>query len=161
MMSDIYVPIEFSEVTSVIPAGEDVVYSTLCHIKERGGLGPTHYKKTYNSHVVFTTNGIAFEIKRKVSKTRCYYTPYIDKMFLVRIKPNNKFNTGIGVLYSFQLKHSKDFESKEQFNQRSQLFFKTIAPVYFKAIEKNIEESPPGRTTEKKKKYLQKYKSKL
>lgn len=160
-MSNIFVPINYSEVASVIPAGEDVLYSTLCHVKERGGVGPTSYKKTYSSHVVLTTNGIAFEAKRKVSKSRCFYLPYIDKLFQVRIKPSNKFNAGIGVLYSFQLKHSKDFESKQQFNERSQLFFKTMAPTYFKAIEKNIEESPPGRTTEKKKKYLQKFKSKL
>ncbi|MBA7657324.1 hypothetical protein ES703_65261 [subsurface metagenome] len=159
-MSNIYIPIDYSDVASIIPEGEDILYSTLCHVKERGGVGPTRYKKTYNSHVVLTTNGIAFEVKRKLGKTRYNYIPYITKLFQVRIKPNNKFNAGVGVLYSFQLRHAIDFESKTQFNERSQIFYQTMIPIYFKAIEKNIEESPPGRHTEKKKRYLQKFKSK-
>ena len=159
-MSNIYVPIDYSDVASIIPEGEDILYSTLCHVKERGGVGPTRYKKTYNSHVVLTNNGIAYEIKRKLSKTRYNYIPYIAKLFQVRFKPNNKFNAGIGVLYSFQLHHAKDFESTIQFKERSQIFYKTMIPVYIKAIEKNIEESPPGWGMKKKKKYLQKFKSK-
>jgi len=161
-MSNIYIPIDFSEVASVIPAGEDILYSTLCHVKERGGSAPNYYKKTYNSHAVLTTNGIAFEVKRKLSKTRCLYFPYIEENFSsVSFSPKNKFFAGIGVSYSFQLKHSKDFESKEQFNERKQIFFKTMAPVYINAIEKNIDESPPGKITDRKKKGLLKFKSKL
>lgn len=162
-MSNIYVPIDYSEVANEIPEGEDILYSTLCHTTERGGSGPTRYKKNYTSHVVLTTNGIAFEVKRKLSKSRNNYISYIEDGFQARIKPNNKFWAAgpTGILYSFQLKHSKDFESKQQFRERSQVFFKTMSTVYIEAIEKNIEESPPGRMTERKKKYLQKFKSKL
>ncbi len=157
-MSNIYVPIDYSEVSGVIPGGEDILYSTLCHIKERGGFaGSTAYKKTYNSHMVLTNNGIAFEIKRRLGKTRYEYIPYVDVWF----KPNNRFKAGIGVLYNFQLRHAKDFESKIQYKERSQNFYKTIIPVYIKAVEKDIEESPPGRVTERKKRSLQKIKNKL
>ncbi len=159
-MSNIYVPIDFSEVGSVVPEGEDIVYSTICHVKQRGGTGPTSFKKSYNSHVVLTTNGIAFEVKRKVSKTQCLYIPYVDAGPNLIISPKNNFYTRVGT-YRFQLKHSKDFESSEQFNERKQVFSKTMAPFYIKALEKNIQESPPGWFTKRKKKHLQKFKSKM
>jgi hypothetical protein len=159
-MSNIHVPIDTSEVASVIPAGEDIVYSTICYVKERGGVGPTAYKKKYSSHVVLTANGIAFEIKRKLSK-KYLYSPYIDRRFRVVLKGVNGFHLGGGTSYSFRLKYRKEFEDKQEFNERNHNFFKTMAPIYINAVEKNIEESPPGRATEKKKKHIQKLKKKL
>jgi hypothetical protein len=150
-----YVPIDYSDVPSVVPEGEDIIYSTLCHVKERGGIN-------YNSHVVFTRNGIAFERKRKFSKNEFIYEPYINAgMYQARFLSNNKFKVGYVNLYNFQLKHAKEFESKTQFKERSQNFCKTITPVYITTLEEHIEKSPPGRVTEKNKKYLQKIKNRI
>ncbi|MFX1234140.1 MAG: zinc ribbon domain-containing protein [Promethearchaeota archaeon] len=56
-----YVPIDFSEVREVIPIGEDIIYSALFSGLIQGPAGPVTQTQTFQSHILFTKNGIAFQ----------------------------------------------------------------------------------------------------
>jgi hypothetical protein len=59
--SQIYVPIDLSKLSELIPPGDDILYSTICKLIfiYRGG----NKQKKWNSHVLVTKSGIATHVK--------------------------------------------------------------------------------------------------
>ena len=68
-MSDIYVPLDYSKVKTVIPPGEDIVYSTLCYVT----AGTPAYRRKWTSHVLITTDGVAYTTPTALKYVTWYY----------------------------------------------------------------------------------------
>ncbi|MBA7625045.1 hypothetical protein ES703_32466 [subsurface metagenome] len=113
-MNDIYLPIDYSNLSAVIPPGEDIIYSTLCKIST---LRP-YYGHTWNSHVLFTTKGFAYFDLKKEKKS-----VYLDYFNIKRI---NKKGFPTGLFTSFIIIRDPNFESREAFNKRIKEFSRTM-----------------------------------
>lgn len=59
-MSNIFIPIDSSDLSKVIPEGEDIIYSSLC--KGEGTAIADNKKYFWNSHLLMTNRGIYFTI---------------------------------------------------------------------------------------------------
>lgn len=118
-MSNIYVPIDFSDAKNRIPTGEDILYSTLCQVAS----GSAAYTTKWLSHVLMTEKGLV-------------YTAPISNKFdpLVLYVPWNKIY-GIGKarfqrgqIY-FKLVFDNKYETEESFKQRCKEFKSIIKPI--------------------------------
>ena len=132
---DIYVPIDYSNVKSVIPPGEDIVYSTLCNVT----AGTPVYRRKWTSHVLITTDGIAY-----TTPSRPKYVTWSFAYGIMR----KQFQ--IGGTY-FKLTWDPNYESKESFKLRKKEFSVKIRP-YKKAYKANRKVRRQKRKEEKKKK---------
>jgi len=141
-MSDIYIPIDYTNLKEVIPLGQEIVYSTFAEIDLRGGntytgRGISQIRSKWQTHVLFTKEGLAIFLDRKFINKKEFipvYYPYYNTGFLLKklvISADFKepFRGGItigGVTMTLSLiKHSK-FETKSSFKARSKEFKKTI-----------------------------------
>ncbi len=151
-MSDIYIPIDYSEVKNIIPPGEDIVYSTLCKVRNTIShtMGGSTTRK-WISHVLITTKGIAYTIPQKKAPIELRYLFWydIDKVFSRGFMLRPKFK----IVTEFILAQDPNFESKESFKERHKLFKEKLLSVIVTALtdkQKEIEVNPDGFTKEVK-----------
>lgn len=72
---EIYVPIESSQLTNLLPKGDEIVYSTLCRVYATFTLGIKSGKYVSNihewtSHVLLTKYGFAYSVP--LALQHCY-----------------------------------------------------------------------------------------
>ena len=128
-MPDIYVPINYSDMISMIPPGEDIIYSTLCKsaISKHYGNKITTWKWT--CHALMTSEGVAY-----TSRGIKIYKPWAN---IKSILSAGRFGIGfITKVSDFALVREKNFESKEDFKKRSREFVGKFRPLL---IEKKEE----------------------
>lgn len=136
-MSDIYVPINYSDMISMIPPGEDIIYSTLCKsaISKHYGKKIVTYK--WICHVLMTSEGVAYtkkDVKMITVTDVKTYTPWAK---IKSILSAGRFGIGfITKVSDFALVREKNFESKEDFKKRSREFVGKFRPLL---IEKKEE----------------------
>lgn len=65
-MSGIYVPIDYSNVKSAIPSGENIIYSTLCSGKSTCTTIRKIVNRDWISHILITNQGLAFNIPKDI-----------------------------------------------------------------------------------------------
>lgn len=154
-MGNIYVPIDFSNLTKFIPEGENIIYSTLCKADGFDSYTSASGKyKTYKftTHVLMTDNGLAFNISPKIiySKDELKSQEVPDGIYLGwqhvhgfgfkaktfgRVDIEKKGGKKAGcVSISFTLVKEPNFETKETFKQRAKEFKSIIAPKW-KAVK--------------------------
>ncbi len=130
-MSDIYVPIDYSDVKSAIPPGEDIIYSTLCKVEASSGTFVTGGSiSRWLSHVLMTPTGVAYTIPTKKNKPplHIYGTWAEDIRFIFEPRKKTcRFNTRILTL--FNLIRDENFESEEVFYKRIREFPAKIRPI--------------------------------
>jgi len=59
-IGNFFIPIDYTDLKSLIPAGEDIIYSTLCSAAWQQFVGDTRYEQNWVSHVLITPNGVAY-----------------------------------------------------------------------------------------------------
>jgi len=149
-MTDIYVPIDYSNLKAVIPPGEDIIYSTLCKAKKSstGMAGVTTTK--WISHVLMTPKGIAFmEPRRKKSMKLKYFDWY-------KIRRISKTIIPITLKIFLKLEREPNFESKGDYNKRVNEFrekFKVIIEKRKKEWELKIPDKRKRNAVAKDRKF--------
>jgi hypothetical protein len=139
-MSDIFVPIDHTDLKEVIPPGENITYSTLCNVVEKGGVGPTSYKKKYKSHVLVTNKGIAFTIPKWRKEPKSFYMP-LDK---VRITKKGKLSLSVRREFTSGLAYfvpviAKEYESAQSFKEREPKFGAAIIPLIVESYKETMK----------------------
>ena len=130
-MSDFYVPINYSDVSSVIPQGEDIIYSTLCNAKVDRGFGYAYVDvTTWVTHVLITTKGLAFTIPQRNKSNKLLYIPWYD----VHHTWNDAILLG-GFKQRLAVTRDPNFESKEKFKERRLKAGKIFLPILIKEKE--------------------------
>lgn len=120
-MSDIHLPIDYSNLKAVIPPGEDIIYSTLCIVID--SLTVPLITKNWLSHVLLTTKGLAYTKPKRKKSLQAFYVDW-----------NNVKNVYMGgirlkILIDLRLARDPIFESNEAFIMRKNRFRTTIKPV--------------------------------
>ena len=145
-MTDIYVPIDYSNLRAVIPPGEDIIYSTLClaKIKSSRGIGYVEYTTTkWKTHVLMTPKGFAYIDGRN---SFAYYDDWYNVWAIT--KRRIMYQKG-GGLY-FIVKPDVSYETYAAFRERLKNFVPTIRPI-LKARKKEWELEFPNKRERKKK----------
>ena len=142
-MVEIYVPIDISDVKNIIPIGEDIIYSTFTKgtAQEEVVKGTKHW--SWNSHLLFTNNGIALKIPLKVAykkkRLKQLQNPSDNQFVLwgntetlksgskVSIKVHPNINRRLTM--TFLIKRVKEFETKETFKTRKKSFLSKFRPI--------------------------------
>ena len=137
-MSEIYVPIDSSDVKEVIPPGEDIIFSSLA--KAHGYSGNSSV--SWNTHVLFTSNGIAFkrpeDFGRKKSPMINIYAQWEAAHSFMSVGKMGAGFTIRGCTLGFVL--NKDVETKEKFQERTKEFIAKYRPYLIEKKEKYVEE---------------------
>lgn len=135
-MSNLYVPIDYSQLSEVIPEGEDILYSTLSSAQLINAMGG---KTNWDTHILITKSGFAafsrvekyltkkgkarYNLIKKKKKIATFYpwkgsglkkiTFKKKKIIVVLSKVN---------FIHYEAKIDKNFESSNSFKQRSKEF---------------------------------------
>lgn len=139
-MSQIHVPIDISNLSGVIPPGDDILYSTLCTVEYIKILPGD--RAQWESHLLITRSGFAAftlieketkdkgEIKYTISKKGPFIPEFVKwedlrgaalkkvpftKDIFSHVLTNKQFVT-------YKVKFDEKFESKQHFKQRSNEF---------------------------------------
>ncbi len=147
-MTDIYVPIDYTNLNSVIPPGEDIIYSTLCKVTQTLVAGELKWE----SHVLMTTKGFAYSKTRGRKSLKGIYVDWYKKRVT-----RTKITTP---LMQFKIKRDPNYESSGAFYTRSQNFKATIKPIV-EAREKEWEAKIPNKRDRKKLAKGRKFKKEL
>lgn len=120
-----YVPIDFSDVKEVIPIGEDIIYSSLFSVYTHGMSGPFHERsQTFQSHVLFTKKGIAYQ-EPKAGLMKSSYIPWYKvtqlSVAIFGLRGGTK-------MYVFTMKQHPDYESDKDFEMRTWKFLFEFVP---------------------------------
>ena len=125
-----FVPIDFSNVIEAIPEGEDIIYSSFCSV-QKSGLDPhTHtlQSETFQSHVLFTINGIAYQ-EPAAGSIKSNYLPWSEVsqigigMFMFKKGKGRKIKS-----YNYTMTPVTKYESLQDFEMRSRKFFFDFIP---------------------------------
>jgi len=158
-MSEIYVPIDFSNVYSVIPAGEDILYSTLCRGTSLSSTVTKLVRRYWVAHVLITNKRLAFNIPRDIrfnpmniksknlnnvdlSGEDEYYVPlrkvvFIGKRLGVNLDEDNNIDSSEALkrgeptapVYYLKLARNPNFETNRKFKERSSQFKQKFLPL--------------------------------
>jgi len=152
-MSDIYVPIDYSDIKNKIPPGEDIIYSTLCKGQTSQNLGTKTKRWTWISHVLMTPNGLVYtfpDVRKKKAPPLQIYDTWENIKSIVSV---GKFGTGFVLSRGtdFKLVRGEDFETKEKFKERSKEFIAQFRPLLIKKKEEWLELNRNNPEIKKKK----------
>ena len=135
-MSEIIVPVDYSNVSNVIPPGEDIIYSSIAK------ASTTYIKTTifWETHILFTSNGIAFSRPENWNKPKksdvlnVYYSWHkVSGMSMVRMLGG----AGFGVdKINMNIIGPKDDLPKDQRKERAEAFIAKYRPLL---IEKKVK----------------------
>ena len=140
-MSDIYVPIDFSDIKNKIPPGEDIIYSTLCKGYTSMYIGTKIKKWNWISHVLMTPNGVAYTFPNTTNRKAPPLQIYSTWDEILAIVSMGKFVAGFSLSFttSFKLVREENFETKEKFNERSKEFIAKFRPLLIKKKDQWLE----------------------
>ncbi|MFX1377013.1 MAG: hypothetical protein ACFFA0_14505 [Promethearchaeota archaeon] len=149
-MTDIYVPIDYSNLRAIIPPGEDIIYSTLCTAKIRTSsgimIGYVRFTiKKWNTHVLMTPNGFAY-IDGRYNPPQAFYDDWYNVWTIT--KRRIMYESGGGL--HFIVKPDNKYESSAEFRIRLKNFVPTIRPI-LEARKKEWELLFPNKRERKKK----------
>ena len=145
-MSDIYVPLNVSNVQSKIPEGEDIIYSTWMKAVLLTFSGNVVKTTTFNTHVLMTNNGFAWALPRGPAGPELKYNTWLDVhsfkggriYFEILPKPKHSLAK---IRDYFMLARGEKSETEAQFNQRKPQFPLKILPVAIDYKQKWIEQN--------------------
>lgn len=129
-MTDIYVPLDYSPLKSVIPPGEDIIDSSLAQAVAKSG----NYTAKWLSHVLLTPKSFAYTRpkRRKAPELECVplYTVWLFVPEWILYKK----------LVRFQFRRDPNFETKETFLIRTIEFAHKFIPYLLEAKRERLKE---------------------
>lgn len=129
-MTDIHVPIDYSELKTVIPEGEDILYSTSC----QANLSGAAYRQSWPSHILLTQNYMAYTqpVKRKPTALALVplYKVWMFKPSMIILKK----------LFWFKITRDSNYETKDGFRERAKIFGYKFLPILLDAKERRLKE---------------------
>lgn len=139
-MSDIYVPIDFSDIKSVIPSGEDIIYSTMCRcLSVIKSIRKTKTIK-WNTHVLLTPNGLAYikpDFHKKKAPPSKGYTLWEEVFGMILIGGKGISTEGVDL----NLIRNENFETKEKFETRVREFLIKFPPLIIEKKEQWLKQN--------------------
>ena len=134
--AELFVPINKSNMSKLIPPGEDIIYSSMA--KQR--WNPAHAHMTKESHFLATKKGFVmdfiydYKIKmgnRLIMYTEERYIPWYKINYMTRragkvVPPFLHIRKGLNMVNFYR---EKGYESKERYAERSKRVLRTFIPL--------------------------------
>ncbi|MBY9005504.1 MAG: hypothetical protein KGD63_01975 [Candidatus Lokiarchaeota archaeon] len=143
-ITDIYAPIESTNLKNIIPEGEDIVYSSFFN----GTMLHSNRHYSWASHILITLNGVAFNVpniyKRK-NPMENVYLPWCDVNIGEKLLALNYYAPT-----EFKLMKLSDSESKEERKNRKLAFFQKFKTIQMDKSKEHLEELRNNPDTKKK-----------
>lgn len=120
-MSNLYVPIEYSNVSEAVPEGDDILYSTFCKVNKVGPMGTARVK----SHAVVTQSGIGLcAMKKRKKQTALTFLEWDGLTGVKDSYGKTLFKWGRSSYKRIRIAVLRDseYESKESFKDRQKKF---------------------------------------
>ena len=118
-----YVPINYSDVSAIIPEGEDIIYSAVFNVSFVDSKKNTPYPEEFTTHVLFTEKGLAYQlggIKANQYLPLYKLNHFYPGTFLIRRKLTN---------FTFMVHRNAPQESPEEFKMRPWKFYFEFIPI--------------------------------
>lgn len=97
---EIYIPIDSSNLKSIIPTDDEIIYSALCRADYRYVKGGTEFSVSWQTHILLTTGGLAYTEMNYDKSKEDRYIPW-HKLYVN--------NTGLNVnRASWMIRNSRD-----------------------------------------------------
>ncbi len=126
----IYVPIDFSYLKDKVSPFDEILYSTICHMKRHYSIGNKHYWEKWDGHVLITKSFIY------LTRTDGTFWVYNVDAFS-KIHPQSaKLSTSTWKIKLIPIRH-ENYESEEVFNSRSNHFGPFLAHLSKKVLDYN------------------------
>ena len=134
-MTQIYVPIDYTGLAEILPAGDDILYSTIAKGKIIGIS--TKQKRTHKSHILITQNGLAATNSLRKSNLQFEYYPWTNGKFWKKRRSFKKkwvscFYRTAGQI-AYKALFDPQFEDKASFIARKKVFGVFCKDLYLKA----------------------------
>ncbi len=153
-MSNIYVPLDYTNLKDFIPPEEEILYSTMCKVVEKHEKGPgtpRTKKIKYTSHALITNkkiyylrnkSSLAGKIVRKIIADGEGKSPDLQYLPLTSmvIKSGNRLHYLYTLLIDITLVIQMEYESQEAFNERKETFDAFMLPLLIQAGKDYIKE---------------------
>lgn len=156
-MADIIIPVEATNLKSILPAGDEIIYSTLANVSihERKLI---HYWK---SHLLATPNGFAITIPGANNKLNGKYFPWynVEKIDRTKFKLHRKKKIMIRWLfyveeYRWSIWYDVNSESEDQFLPRAEGFGALVIPIIIQRKQEWLDANNASSTPDKKKRKI-------
>ena len=133
-MSNIYVPIDSTNVKNAIPPEQEIIYSTFARLthssgNEYTGRGIKTTKTTWLSHLLITPKALALFVPQTNKNIACYVPLYFTGFFL------KSFYTAVpdtDMSLKVSLVRIRDLEKPKAFKKRSKEFKSFLKPLKLK-----------------------------
>lgn len=135
-MSNIFVPLDYSELKSVLPPSEDIIYSTLAKYIFNLNTGSLKMKEIFTSHVLLTPRHLAYTKPVKNKEPELKLIPLHD-VLVFRAKPAGQIVLGIQFL---ELIRDPNFETEDNFQTRLKRFGPEFIPYLLEAKKERLQE---------------------
>lgn len=126
-----YVPPDYSDVNTIIPEGDDIIYSALFNVSFVDPKKNHPFPEEFTTHVLFTKKGLAYQLGgNKVNKYLPLYklNHFYPGTFLIRRGLTN---------YTFMVYRNAPQESPEEFKMRPWKFYFEFIPIIIEEKKKN------------------------
>lgn len=130
-MSEIHIPLYYSNLQNFIPEGEDVIYSAFYKvIFKEGDIDLFKINKMWDTHVLFTKKGFYYgEYQRKMRPK----VKFVSWSMVKKIKKKTIKLSRSG--YKLKIKRETNFESRRAYKTRKQEFLAKIQPIMKEGIK--------------------------
>lgn len=151
-MAEIIIPIETTSLKSIIPAGDEITYSTLANVRKVQGNKLFDWK----SHLLVTQNGFAMTIPGADKKLNGRYFSWVNVYRIYRRKARIPGKRNIITNWHFlaegyiwSIWYDNKSETEDQFGERSMTFGAKVIPII---IQRKQEWLAANNTSADKKK---------
>lgn len=158
-MADIFIPIESTNLKSILPANDEIIYSTLANCSIQKGKLIRYWK----SHLLITPNGYAMTIPDANNTLNGKYFPWyiVDNITRAKFKLyKNKqkiymtrwlfFAEG----WRWSIWHDVNSETDDQFLPRAEGFGAKVIPIIIQRKQEWIAANNASSTPDKKKRKI-------
>ncbi|HME55126.1 MAG TPA: hypothetical protein VKM55_23165 [Candidatus Lokiarchaeia archaeon] len=153
-MAEIIIPIGTTNLKSILPADDEITYSTLANVGKQQGNKLLNWK----SHVLVTQNGFAMTIPDANKKLNGRYFSWVDvamiRRGIARIPGKKNIITRWHFLsegYGWSVWYDDKSESEEQFSERSIAFGAKVIPVIIQRKEEWLAANKASADKKKRK----------
>ncbi|MFX0099707.1 MAG: hypothetical protein ACFFCS_09000 [Candidatus Hodarchaeota archaeon] len=145
MSENIFVPIDYSDAVNHVPAGEQIIYSTMVEYVQQRVNDIATAASRYVTHMLITENGMVYnKIKSKKKPPEYRYIPWTDIYSTGQRMGWGYISTGMSIQPGaeiFYLRQDKNFEDKKTFKERSKKFPLVSLPLIIQS-KKDLLQSP-------------------
>ncbi len=146
--AEIYVPIDYSNLKSILPPNNDILYSTKC----KASLQIKNTVYSWDSHMLIVNDGVAYILRRNKGepKTQFFFCPWYNTNIVALTKKLVSISVKNDYRVLLMLDRDDNYETKEHFLERIRKFEDRFRPIVIEEKEKWLNKNIDNPEIKKK-----------